>query len=275
MSAVRVLLVIYDEPARQALRSMLAEASGIVVAGEAASVVEALLEVDDTSPDVVLIDAEVHGVSGVEMIRLFKDRGYDWPVVALGANLDSLDEALRAGALGYTTKESLDEELVDIIGRVSEGVYAFGPSVMGAPRGMKVALRYMSGEAGADGAPASSPVPGDEATNIKIAAGLWLLGMVITLVAAVAWIVLALIAADYYSIPKAARDAAQSGPGTLSQLATIEVVKGWVKPLSFVGLATFLLGFGFAFAEILANVRLRADTMAVVLSALKQRDGGQ
>ena len=163
MSAVRVLLVLYDEPTRQALRSMLTEASGIEVAGEAASVVEALLEADNTSPDVVLIDAEVRGVSGVEMIRLLKDRGYDWPVVALGTNLDSLEEALRAGALGYATKEFLDEELVDIIGRVTEGVFAFGPSVMGTPQGMKVALRYMTGQAGAGVAPASSPVPGGEA----------------------------------------------------------------------------------------------------------------
>ena len=163
MSAVKVLLVIYDEPARQALRSMLTEASNVEVAGEAASVVEALLQVDNTSPDVVLVDAEVHGVSGVEMIRLLKDSGYDWPVVALGANVDSLEEAMSAGALGFATWECPDEELVDIIGRVSEGEFAFGPSVMETPRGMRIALHYMTGQAGADVAPASSPVPVDEA----------------------------------------------------------------------------------------------------------------
>jgi CheY-like chemotaxis protein len=165
MSAVRVLLVLYDEPARQALRSMLTEAPDIDVAGEAASVVEALLQADDASPDVVLVDAEVHGVSGVEMIRLLKDSGYDWPVVALGANLDPLEEALSAGALGFATKDCPDEEMVDIIRRVSEGEFAFGPGVMETPRGMRIALHYMTGQAEIDVRPTPGPPPVDEARS--------------------------------------------------------------------------------------------------------------
>ena len=273
MSAVRVLLVLYDEPARQALRSILTEAADIEVAGEATDVAEALVRVNDTSPDVVLIDAEMPGVSGVETMRLLKEGGYNGPVVVLGADLDSLEEALKAGALGYATKGFLEEELADIIGRVTEGDFAFGPSVMGTPQGMRIALRYVTGQAESGAAPASSPGRDGEGSNIKIAGGLWLLGMLIVLIAAATWIVLAVIAADYYSIPKVDRDAAQAGPGTLSQLGTIEAVGGWVKAFAFVGLATFLLGFGFAFAEILANVRLRANAMAAALSGLKQRDG--
>ncbi len=42
-------------------------------------------------------------------------------------------------------------------------------------------------------------------------------------------------------------------------------------PFSFLGLATFLLGFGFAFANILKNVRLRGNTMASALPELKGR----
>ncbi len=42
-------------------------------------------------------------------------------------------------------------------------------------------------------------------------------------------------------------------------------------PLSFLGVATFLLGFGFAFGNILQNVRLRGNTMAAALPELKAR----
>ena len=42
-------------------------------------------------------------------------------------------------------------------------------------------------------------------------------------------------------------------------------------PFAFLGLATYLLGFGFAFANILSNVRLRGNTMAAALPALKER----
>ncbi|MCH8206891.1 MAG: hypothetical protein IH956_07795, partial [Chloroflexi bacterium] len=88
------------------------------------------------------------------------------------------------------------------------------------------------------------------------------------------WLVLAVMTGDYFTNSKAVRDAADAaGPnaGILSQLGSIEAVKTWVLPFAFVGLATFLLGFGFAFANILANVRLRGSTLAAVLPELKRR----
>ena len=121
MSAVRVLLVLYDESTRRTLRSILSEESNIEAVGEATGVAEALVQVDDISPDVVLTDADMPDVTGVELMRLLKDNGYGGPTVMLGSNLDSLDEALRAGELGYATNEVLGEELADIIGRATEG----------------------------------------------------------------------------------------------------------------------------------------------------------
>ena len=90
----------------------------------------------------------------------------------------------------------------------------------------------------------------------------------IIMVAAIVWIVLAVMANDYYSNAKAVRDA--DGAGILSQLGSINAVKNWVLPLAFLGLATYLLGFGFAFGNILRNVKLRAATMAVALPAIKK-----
>lgn len=106
---------------------------------------------------------------------------------------------------------------------------------------------------------------------IKIGGGLWAAGMMIVMFAAITWITLAVMAGDYFSNPKAVRDAADAASGILSQQGSIEAVKDWVLPLAFLGLGTFILGFGFAFANILANVRLRANTMAAVLPELKQR----
>ena len=41
-------------------------------------------------------------------------------------------------------------------------------------------------------------------------------------------------------------------------------------PFAILGLAMYLLGFGFAFGNILRNVRLRGNTMAAVLPAIKR-----
>ena len=109
------------------------------------------------------------------------------------------------------------------------------------------------------------------APQIKIAAALWIVAMMIVMVAAVTLIVLAVVAGDHYSTTKAVRDAAEAGSGVLSQQGSIEAVRGWVVPFAFVGVATFILGFGFAFANILRNLRLRAGTMAATLPELKQR----
>ena len=106
---------------------------------------------------------------------------------------------------------------------------------------------------------------------IKIAGGIWGTGMMIIMVASIIWIVLAVLAGDYYSNTKVVRDTAEVGSGLLSQLGTIQGLKAWLLPFSFLGLATFLLGFGFAFANILKNVQLRGNTMAAALPELKRR----
>ncbi len=107
--------------------------------------------------------------------------------------------------------------------------------------------------------------------HIKIAGALWLVAFMIIMVAAVTWIVLAVMAGDYFTNAKAVRDAAEAGTGLLSQQGSIAAVEAWVLPLAFVGLATFIAGFGFAFANILRNVRLRGNTMAAALPALRER----
>ena len=110
------------------------------------------------------------------------------------------------------------------------------------------------------------------APHIKIAGGLWVMAMMIVLVATVTWLVISVAwTSDYYAFSKGARDSAEAGSVLLANLASIQSTKAWVMPLEVLGLSTFLLGFGFAFANILQNVRLRGTTMAAVLPELKAR----
>ena len=109
--------------------------------------------------------------------------------------------------------------------------------------------------------------------HIKIAGGLWFMAMMTVLVAAIAWLVISVVwTNDYYASSKGARDGAEVGSVLLANLASIQTTKAWVMPLEVLGLSTFLLGFGFAFANILQNIRLRGNTMAAVLPELKARN---
>jgi len=107
--------------------------------------------------------------------------------------------------------------------------------------------------------------------HIKVAAGLWAVGMMAIMAATTTWVVLSVLASDYFGLSKATRDAALAGSAALSDLQNLQATKAWLLPLEVLGLATFLLGFGFAFANILKYVRLRGNTMAAVLPALKER----
>ena len=79
------------------------------------------------------------------------------------------------------------------------------------------------------------------APYIKIAGALWVVAAMIVMVAAIIWVVLAVMTGDYYANGKAVRDAAVAGSGILSQQGSIEAVKDWVLPFVFLGLAAMIL----------------------------------
>ena len=108
--------------------------------------------------------------------------------------------------------------------------------------------------------------------HIKPAGVLWFMAMMTVLGAAIAWLVISVVwTNDYYEFSKGARDGAEAGSVLLANLASIQTTKAWVMRLEVLGLSTFLLGLGFAFAKIRQKVRLRGNTMAAVLPELKAR----
>jgi two-component system, LytTR family, response regulator AlgR len=66
---LRVLIVDDEPPARERLRSMLAEAGEFEVAGEAGNGESAIDQVDKLTPDVVLLDVRMPGIDGIEVAR--------------------------------------------------------------------------------------------------------------------------------------------------------------------------------------------------------------
>ena len=98
------------------------------------------------------------------------------------------------------------------------------------------------------------------------------MAMMTVLVAAIAWLLISVVwTNDYYAFSKGARDGAEAGSVLLANLASIQTTKAWMMLIEVLGLSTYLLGFGFAFATILHNVRLGGNTMAAVLPELKAR----
>ena len=157
MTDLRVV-VCDDHPVyRQGLRALLAEVDGIVVVGEAGSGEEALDLVAETSPDVVIMDLHLPGVSGVDATQRLLAARPDLGVLVLTMFEDdtSLLAALRAGARGYVVKGADHEEIVGAIRAVARGEVLLG--------------RVVSGRLGAALAAPSVPRPFPELTEREFA----------------------------------------------------------------------------------------------------------
>ena len=103
---LRVLLVDDHALVRSAVRQAL-QAPDIEVVGEA-STAEAAMELASTlRPDVVLLDIDLPGLSGIEAVRELAPRLPDTRIVMLTVSTDRRDlmDAVRHGAAGYLTKD--------------------------------------------------------------------------------------------------------------------------------------------------------------------------
>jgi DNA-binding NarL/FixJ family response regulator len=128
---IRVLLVDDQVLMRRGLRKLLEVEDGIEVVGEAADGVEALQLILETRPDVVLVDARMPKMDGVELIRRLSQ---EHPRVA-AIVLTTFDDdeyvfgGLRAGARGYLLKDTPPEELVSAIEKASRDETVLGGQI--------------------------------------------------------------------------------------------------------------------------------------------------
>jgi DNA-binding NarL/FixJ family response regulator len=111
-----------------------AELDGLVdVLGDAATVEDAIRLVLEAKPDVVLLDVQMPGGGGVEVIRQVASRAPAQRFLALSVS-DAAEDVIaiiRAGARGYVTKTISGAELADAVRRVAEGDAVFSPRLAG------------------------------------------------------------------------------------------------------------------------------------------------
>jgi DNA-binding NarL/FixJ family response regulator len=126
----RVLIVDDHDLFRTGLRSLLEE-QGVLIAGEADTGAEALRQVRDLAPEVVLMDLNMPGMSGVEATRQIAMLAPLSRVVVLTiSDLDSdVMDAIFAGACGYLLKNASIEELLSGIRAAAAGESLVSPAI--------------------------------------------------------------------------------------------------------------------------------------------------
>jgi DNA-binding NarL/FixJ family response regulator len=114
---------------RELARSL--EASGIEVAAEAPNGEIAIRAVERTHPDVVIMDLNMPGVSGLEATRRLLERDPEIRVLVLSVSAedDDVTNALLAGAVGYVLKDRQVQELIEAIRAAAAGESRISPQL--------------------------------------------------------------------------------------------------------------------------------------------------
>ncbi|MFI4879693.1 MAG: LytR/AlgR family response regulator transcription factor [Steroidobacterales bacterium] len=110
-AALKVLIVDDESPARERLRSLLAEITDVEVIGEAANGHEALKATSELNPDVVLLDVRMPGMDGLEAARHLNVLEEPPAVIFTTAYDQYAVEAFDTHAVGYLLKPVRQEQL--------------------------------------------------------------------------------------------------------------------------------------------------------------------
>jgi DNA-binding LytR/AlgR family response regulator len=117
---IRALLVDDEAPARSELRFLLNAQGGVEVVGEAASAGEALELARDVHYDVVFLDVEMPGLTGVQAAPLVRDRRDPPAVVFVTAHAEYAVDAFAVEAFDYLLKPVDPERLARVVERLHE-----------------------------------------------------------------------------------------------------------------------------------------------------------
>jgi len=142
---IRIVMVDDHRIVREGLRAMLHGRDEIEIVGEAEDLEGALAAIEESAPDVVLLDLRLQRSSGLDACRTIVEKHPDVRVVFLTVYGDEqyVFEALRAGGRGYMLKKASAEDLVRILEAVRQGDVVIDPALGG-----QIALRAAAMSAG-------------------------------------------------------------------------------------------------------------------------------
>jgi len=123
INPTRVLIVDDHALVRAGIRELIERIDGFAVVGEAGRGEEALRLIEKSTPDLVLLDITMPGMSGFEVLQEIGRRFSDIRVIILTMHeaREYAIQALRAGAAGYLPKSAASTELEEAIKAVVRG----------------------------------------------------------------------------------------------------------------------------------------------------------
>lgn len=133
----RRVLLVEDHPMfRRGLRRMLEETGRYLIVGEATNGHEAIHLTDVHHPELVIMDVQLPGVTGLKIARILRKQHPTTRIAFLSMHVDDerLFEAIRAGATAFLTKDFDCETLLDSLRRVLAGENLINTMILSRPQ---------------------------------------------------------------------------------------------------------------------------------------------
>jgi DNA-binding NarL/FixJ family response regulator len=135
--SIRISIVEDDEPTRRILADVIRNSPGLELLSHYGDTAQALESLPKDKPDVVLMDINLIGSTGVECVRHLKPLlpATQFLMLTVYEDSDHIFAALAAGATGYLLKDTTREELLAAIHQITTG---------GSPMSSSIARRVVS-----------------------------------------------------------------------------------------------------------------------------------
>ena len=128
---IRILIVDDQKAIRESIRALLAKEKDFQLVGTASDAYDAIAQVKDLQPDIILMDIEMPGVDGLEATKILTQQHPKLKILILTSHDqdDTIAQSLHAGAEGYLLKNMPPVEIIRAIRFVSQGYKSIKPTL--------------------------------------------------------------------------------------------------------------------------------------------------
>ena len=128
---IRVTIFEDNSSLRKSLFQLIDGSDGFKCVGAFEDCLNLLKDIEDTKPDVVLMDIEMPGIKGIEAVRILREKYPDLKILmqTIFEDNEKIFNSILAGASGYILKNTSPSRFLDFIKETYEGGAPMSPSV--------------------------------------------------------------------------------------------------------------------------------------------------
>jgi len=128
---IRVTIFEDNKSLRQGLQQLINGSDGFTCAGAFEDCLDLIKNIEDSKPDVVLMDIEMPGINGIEAVGMIKESFPELKILpqTIFEDSDKIFRSILAGASGYILKNTSPSRFLEFIKETYEGGAPVSPSV--------------------------------------------------------------------------------------------------------------------------------------------------